>query len=293
MRSLFLGVFLFFMSFGSVAYGAELSLRGSQSTLAVGDVISVDVVLNTQETEVNAVAVDLGAPSFLRFLRAEDKDSIISFWIQQPAYDGEVFSLEGIVPGGINIKHGHISRLYFEVISEGQGPITVARARVLAHDGMGTQIETTTHGIHLAVLSGTQAGTPRSFVDDEKPEPFILEVITDPDVHDGAPSLLFQAHDKLSGVRYYKVREGLFGPFIDAESPYVLVHTPGKKQIVVRAYDDAGNYTDAILYPHPLGGFVEYLVPFSSILMVLVLVCLLLFTNFVQRFLLLLRSLFL
>lgn len=99
-------------------------------------------------------------------------------------------------------------------------------------------------------------------IDTEPPEPFEIKFI-DPvrniisngvdgnETDNPRPIILFSAKDTLSGIDYYKIKigEGDFydvAPEIVKANPYTLpLQAPGKRIILVQAFDKAGNYTSA------------------------------------------------
>ena len=83
-------------------------------------------------------------------------------------------------------------------------------------------------------------------VDTESPEDFNLTVANDPSVFDGRYFLVFAAQDKGSGVDHYEVKEGRWGRFRKAESPYFLTHQNLNRDVYVKAVDKAGNERVAV-----------------------------------------------
>jgi hypothetical protein len=97
---------------------------------------------------------------------------------------------------------------------------------------------------------GWGALTHRKLMIDTKPPlPFAIEVKME-DPTDPQPVLFFEAKDELSGIEYYELTIGQGEPFqvrgITKENPLKLPpQAPGKHLVVVRAFDKAGNFTDA------------------------------------------------
>lgn len=87
-------------------------------------------------------------------------------------------------------------------------------------------------------------------IDNVPPEPFAIKFIDGRETDNSRPNISFAAEDALSGIDYYKVKidEGEFNlvyPEAVAEGkPYSLpFQEPGKKTILVQAFDRAGNNT--------------------------------------------------
>ena len=60
---------------------------------------------------------------------------------------------------------------------------------------------------------------------------------------------MFATQDKISGVDIYKVREGSWGFYKQAESPYLLKYQKLDKKIYVKAIDKGGNERIVVLNP--------------------------------------------
>lgn len=86
-------------------------------------------------------------------------------------------------------------------------------------------------------------------IDTQPPALFEIEV-QQQDPTDPQPILFFDTKDELSGVEYYEIKIGEGDAFsvrgLTKENPLRLPpQAPGKHQIIVRAFDKAGNFTDA------------------------------------------------
>ncbi|MFA4827505.1 MAG: hypothetical protein WC596_04655 [Candidatus Shapirobacteria bacterium] len=86
-------------------------------------------------------------------------------------------------------------------------------------------------------------------IDTQPPEPFDIKFIDGEETSNPQPTVVFDTTDSLSGIEYYKIKIGE-GDFF-AIAPEVVIksnpHTlplqmPGKRSILVQAYDKAGNY---------------------------------------------------
>lgn len=85
-------------------------------------------------------------------------------------------------------------------------------------------------------------------IDTQPPELFKIEFVDGKEMENPRPTALFATVDSLSGVDYYKVKIGESDFYnismSEVESnPYTLpLQDPGKKTILVQAFDKAGNY---------------------------------------------------
>ncbi|MFA4937367.1 MAG: cohesin domain-containing protein [Patescibacteria group bacterium] len=90
-------------------------------------------------------------------------------------------------------------------------------------------------------------------IDNEPPENFVVEFPQGKEIDNPRPTIVFDTTDSLSGVDYYKIKvSDQDTQLVQAEeccqksNPYTLpVQKPGKKTILVEAYDMAGNHTSA------------------------------------------------
>ena len=88
-------------------------------------------------------------------------------------------------------------------------------------------------------------------IDTEPPEPFTIKFIDGNETENPRPTVVFDTTDSLSGVDYYKIKigEGDFfsiAPEIVKNNPYTLpLQNPGKRNILIQAFDKAGNYSVA------------------------------------------------
>ncbi len=89
-------------------------------------------------------------------------------------------------------------------------------------------------------------------IDTQPPEPFSIEFVDGKETDNPQPTVIFDTTDTLSGINYYKIKIGegnFFGitPEIVEGNPYTLpLQAPGKRSILVQAFDKAANYTTAV-----------------------------------------------
>lgn len=88
----------------------------------------------------------------------------------------------------------------------------------------------------------------RAMVDTVPPEEFSLKIGKEPTVFEGKYFLNFSTADNTSGIEYYEVKEGK-RDWKKVISPYLLEDQALGKEIIVRAYDKAGNYREVSIKP--------------------------------------------
>lgn len=88
-------------------------------------------------------------------------------------------------------------------------------------------------------------------IDTQPPEPFSVKFIDGQEPKNPRPTVIFDTEDVPSGIDYYKIKIGE-GDFFAApvamikSNPYTLpLQGPGKRTILVQAFDKAGNYAIA------------------------------------------------
>ncbi|MGB9637416.1 MAG: hypothetical protein ACPLY7_01320, partial [Microgenomates group bacterium] len=93
-------------------------------------------------------------------------------------------------------------------------------------------------------------------IDTQPPEPFSIKFVEGKETTNPKPTVLFNTTDLLSGIDHYKMKIGEGDVFRISEeeaeevikgNPYTLpLQMPGKRSLLVQAFDKAGNYTTAI-----------------------------------------------
>ena len=229
---------------------AIVKIESEVKTLRVEDMFSVEVILDTELQTVNAFETSIVFPrELLEYAASNEGESVLNLWIEKPNYNGvDTISFSGIVPGGFMQVHAPILTLTFKVIKEGQANIESVDSLLLLHDGLGTPTPVTSQNLHISVVSGGPAVTVYT-VDDEIPESFVPEIVQDPDLFDGSTVLIFSTVDKGSGLDYFAVKEGWFGRYHLAESPYEVVYQGLDTKIYIKAVDKMGNERIEIFYP--------------------------------------------
>lgn len=252
MRYIYLSffVFSFFAIFVIPVYAAVIKIDSDFSSLNVGDIFTVSILADTENQIVNAVDTEISFPSeMLEYVSADDGESLVSLWVQKPAYDGfSSIAFSGIAPGGFSSNNANLLILKFKAIKAGQGNIEMNTAKLLLHDGLGTEASLTKQNLHITI-NNNDSQIVVNTIDDEMPESFNPEIIQDPDVYEGANTLIFSAKDKGSGIDRYEVKEGWFSRFQIADSPYKIKNQNLDEKIQVKAIDKVGNERLEIIYP--------------------------------------------
>lgn len=260
-------------------YGALLKIESDFSSVRVGDMLTVFVRIDTQKEILNALEMEVSyPPELFEFVSSDGGDSVVTVWLSDTkgAINGSV-SFAGITPGGFMQNDASIVNLRFKVLKKGQGSILIANAQALIHDGLGSQAVVQKQNLHVAIEEGEPTILKKIYQDDEVPELFTPSIEYDPDVFDGDAFLVFSTLDKNSGLSHFEIKEGIFGTYKIAESPYRILHQKLNKKISIKAIDMNQNERIVAVYPQQKPSWYENQKTIGIILVLCVLFLLILF----------------
>ncbi len=234
---------------------AELKLMSDNiSPLGVGQEFQVDLMLDTQDKEINAVAVTLSFPeNLVEIVEIRDGSSVLTLWVERPRVEQQEIRFAGIVPGGFagivgpfeKARPGKVLGIVLKSKNPGQGEVIIEEAELLLHDGLGTRAEFQVSDFKFQVLEDVEVMPVESVPDNISPESFTPEVVHYPELFEGKYFLVFSTTDKDSGISHYEVQETRDKiqetKWQRAESPYVLKDQNLRSYIYVKVVDRAGN----------------------------------------------------
>jgi hypothetical protein len=253
------------------AQAAQFNLTPQTQEISIGQQFQVDLALDTEGENINAVEGKIVFPTDLLELKEiRDGNSIINFWVERPvvpSIDANIntnkneIKFSGITPGGFIGDKNFLFSAIFLAKKTGSGVIGVTNSRTLLNDGKGTAAETKAPDMHFSISEiAPEIQTPK-IEDNDQPEIFQPEVNKDESVFGGKWFLVFATQDKGSGIDHYEVSENRKQEienirWITAESPYLLSDQKLESYIYVKAIDKAGNERIAIVLPkYPLGWY--------------------------------------
>ena len=233
---------------------AVLYLEPASGEYYQDDIFIVEVKLDTEGKEINAVKIDLVfSQDLLEVKDFSQGDSVLSFWPKKPTFSNRegIISFVGGVPGGFQGDR-ILGKVIFQ-IKKNEEQLSVQSAEVkfsdgsqaLLNDGLGTPAHLFAKGAFFDILP-ERLEIPRDEwremlkQDNNPPEPFEIILGQDPLLFDGQYFIVFSTTDKQTGIDYYEVKEGV-GEWKRAESPYLLKDQGLKSAIKVKAVDKAGN----------------------------------------------------
>lgn len=162
-RKIFQTVFLCFVFFSSFfvshVNAAKLDVVSTYGSVNVGDNVKVRIILSSTDQSANAVSSTVSFSNDLLTLNSISKsDSIISLWPVEPSYSNAkgTVNIEGVVLNGYKGSNGIILTLFFKAKASGVATIKLSNASVLANDGQGTQILSSTGETHFDITEGKE-----------------------------------------------------------------------------------------------------------------------------------------
>ncbi len=231
------------------AQAAEFSLAVDSDLVTEGDELTVEVMVNT-DVLVNALQGEIlvSADQFA-INKIYTGSSVVSFWVDHPKERSTgIVSFSGITPGGFTGINKTVLQLQLTALRPGTSTISFANMRLLAHDGLGSDVAFIKRPIVFTVAPKVVETPDRSVLTDtDAPEAFTPIIISTPDLFDGKKILIFTTQDKQSGVDAYYVREytsrvgRFFSPWRKVESPYLLKDQSQQSFIDIKVVDIAGN----------------------------------------------------
>lgn len=259
----------FLMLIPGALSAAEIRVSTDRVNVGVGDqfLISVDVYstesINTLEGKI------IFPENKLVVKEINDGGSVINFWIDKPFVSEGAVSFSGITPGGFTGVNSHIVSVLFEAKEAGPLLVEINTLKALINDGLGTEAKIGSNNISLMVREKGVQVDKKKVIDTELPEDFTPLIAEDPSLFEGKKFLVFATEDKISGIDHYEVREGGWGFFRTAESPYLLKHQSLDRKIFIRAIDKSSNKRVVVMEAHnPSAWYQQYAL--SGIILLLI-----------------------
>lgn len=243
MRKIFITILLSILFVPNISWAASLSLVTENKNISVDQDFLVQVFVDA-DVSINALEGMIKFPADIFDLKeVRDGNSSINFWVEKPAIkkEGEV-SFSGITTGGFSGSDRFLFGMVLKAKKVGSGDIFFSNVQILQNDGQGTKEKTTTSSLALTVEKGKNVDKPNLEINDTMPpESFSPFVGRDVSIFDGKYFVVFSTVDKGVGVDHFEIREGFWGKYMAAESPYLLTNQSLSKNIYVKAIDRAGN----------------------------------------------------
>ena len=154
-------------------HAAILSVLPEAKDLAIGQELSVDIKVDTEETFINAVQAVVRFPNnILELLSIDKAGSIFNFWVEEPTISNEEGTLRfiGGTPKGVVGSSAQILKMKFKAIGAGSADILPSDATITASDGKGTNV--------LSKIEGTSINVGIKVIAPIKSSPFPVATTT-------------------------------------------------------------------------------------------------------------------
>jgi len=137
-------IFLFFVFSPSFVNAATLYFSPSSGNFSIGDILSINVLINTEGQAINQAEAVINFPTdLLEIISVNKSGSIFTLWVEEPSYsnkDGTISFNGGVPTPGFNGTAGKIINIVFRIRKAGIATVTFSSAAVRANDGYGTNI---------------------------------------------------------------------------------------------------------------------------------------------------------
>jgi membrane protein YdbS with pleckstrin-like domain len=134
----------------------------SSGSFVVGSTFDVPIWVNSEDQPINAISIDIKfPPDKLQLVSPSTGRSIITLWTAPPSFNNQsgTVSFQGVIPNGITTSRGLITTLTFRVKTPGKAYVQFeSSAKVLKHDGLGTDVLNGTNGAVYYLLLPPPAG---------------------------------------------------------------------------------------------------------------------------------------
>jgi hypothetical protein len=134
----------------------------SSGSFVVGSTFDVPIWVNSEDQPINAISIDIKFPADkLQLVSPSTGRSIITLWTAPPSFNNQsgTVSFQGVIPNGITTSRGLITTLTFRVKTPGKAYVQfTSSAKVLKHDGLGTDVLNATNGAVYYLLLPPPAG---------------------------------------------------------------------------------------------------------------------------------------
>lgn len=262
------------------SFAADISFDSKKNNFANNESFLVEVVVNTEDESINAIAGEVLFPvDLLELKEIRDGNSSVNFWIEKPHNEtGNKIVFSGITTGGFSGQRVFLFGLVFSAKQLGKSSIIFEKIQILQNDGLGTKISIKENPFKFSIVKGNNTGDIADLTIEDKdiPEDFTPFVAHDEEIFEGKNFVVFSTVDKGVGVDHYEIREksSLFGgKYVIAESPHLLKGQKLMNNIYVKAVDKNGN--ERIVKINPLNKLV-YLVQ-ALIFGIIIIVCIAIF----------------
>lgn len=226
-------------------FSAQIYVDTTSTKVVEGEEFLVSFFIDSQNEKINALEGELSySQDILEIIDIRSGNSVINFWLEDlKNTKGKSDTFSGIIPGGYQGEKGFIFSVLYRAKMQGIANITIENGKGLRNDENGTEIKTTSRLLILTVSKNSSAIAPviPMMKENISPENFTVYRGQSQDIFDGNYFIVFATQDKGSGIDHYEVKEGFFGKYVEAKSPYLLKNQNRTSTLYIKALDKEGN----------------------------------------------------
>lgn len=171
MNKILISVFLLatFFAYSGSANAAVLHMRPSQTEVMVGNIVNIQVTVNTLGKVINNAESVIRFPTdLLEVVSIDQTSSIFSLWVENPSFSngaGQAAFNGGVPNPGYQGSNGNLVSIVFRAKKIGTASVLFLDSAVRENDGLGTDILSGRIGSEITIRSGqAQPVTDSSFV---------------------------------------------------------------------------------------------------------------------------------
>ncbi|MEK7613467.1 MAG: cohesin domain-containing protein [Patescibacteria group bacterium] len=167
-NKIFVVVFLFitFFAFSEQADAAALRMKPSQAEVTVGNIVRIQVAVDTQGKVINNTESVVQFPTdLLEVVSLDSASSIFSLWVENPSFSnttGQVTFNGGVPNPGFQGSSGNIVSIVFRAKKAGTASVLFLNSAVRENDGLGTDILTETSASTITIRAPQTTPAPSS-----------------------------------------------------------------------------------------------------------------------------------
>lgn len=152
---LFYSVIAVLFALPTATHAAVLYSQSVQQSVAVGEIVTINQVLDTQGQAINVIdSVISYDPALFEYAGSDTGTSVLLFWPTTPTIEtpGRIHFV-GALPAGIAGDTLPIITMRFRARAIGQGAVIATNTLLLAADGAGTSVIPSVQGVTVPIVS--------------------------------------------------------------------------------------------------------------------------------------------
>lgn len=148
-----------------ISNAATLSILPTNASVTAGSDISVSIKVSSSDSAMNAASGVLTFPTdLLQVSSIQIRPSIIGLWVQEPHFSNSAgtVNFEGVALNpGFTGSNGNVITVTFHALQPGNAALAINDGSVLANDGNGTELLTSSSGSSIVITEGKKESPPQ------------------------------------------------------------------------------------------------------------------------------------